>query len=194
MKPALSLILAGTLILAGNGLLGGLQLLRAQEGGQDPVAAPGGQDAVEGKLRPAGITPEMELAIGKGLQYLARTQGPEGSWRSAGSYGSYPVAMSALAGMVPVSCRASGICAGTFIMTSGMGERHHRAMKVDCPMLHRRQVVRKRLFARSPEGVAPVRCRGRRRCQRRAGYVKNTKCAAFSAKCVRIAASRRPPR
>jgi hypothetical protein len=71
---------------------------------QDPPASPqdpppAAQDVGEGKLRPPGITPEIELSIQKGLQYLARTQGPEGSWRSAGSYGSYPVAMSALAGM-----------------------------------------------------------------------------------------------
>ena len=49
------------------------------------------------KLRPRGITAKAERSIQRGLQYLARTQNRDGSWRSAGGYGSYPVAMTALA-------------------------------------------------------------------------------------------------
>ncbi len=47
---------------------------------------------------PKHITPKAEAAIGRGLKYLARTQGRDGAWRNQGRYGRYPVAMSALAG------------------------------------------------------------------------------------------------
>ncbi|MHC5039891.1 MAG: prenyltransferase/squalene oxidase repeat-containing protein, partial [Planctomycetota bacterium] len=59
-------------------------------------------------LRPAGgdipkrpdmITPKTEKAIEKGLKYLARNQCRDGSWRSEGMYGTYPTAMTGLAGM-----------------------------------------------------------------------------------------------
>lgn len=50
-------------------------------------------------LRPEGVTPEIERAIRGGLEFLERTQNSDGSWRSAGNYGSYPTAMTALAGM-----------------------------------------------------------------------------------------------
>ncbi len=56
-------------------------------------------DLSQDKLRPRGVTPKIELAIQKGLRYLARTQNRDGSWRNSGGYGSYPVAMSALAGV-----------------------------------------------------------------------------------------------
>ncbi len=51
------------------------------------------------RVRPEGVTQEIEAAIQRGLQYLARTQNPDGSWRSAGRRGTYPTAMTALAGM-----------------------------------------------------------------------------------------------
>ncbi len=50
-------------------------------------------------LRPESVSPEIHRAIQRGLQYLQRTQNSDGSWRSAGNYGSYPTAMTALAGM-----------------------------------------------------------------------------------------------
>ena len=49
--------------------------------------------------RPRHITPQAEEAIKKGLDYLARTQGRDGAWRNQTGYGTYPVAMSALAGV-----------------------------------------------------------------------------------------------
>jgi hypothetical protein len=47
---------------------------------------------------PKGITPEIDQSIKRGLQYLARTQNRDGSWRSAGGYGDYPCTMTSLAG------------------------------------------------------------------------------------------------
>ncbi len=65
------------------------------------VQGPAGPQA--DKLTPAGVTPEVEVAIRKGLGYLARTQNRDGSWRSTGGYGTYPVAMTALAGVALVA-------------------------------------------------------------------------------------------
>ncbi|HSW47215.1 MAG TPA: prenyltransferase/squalene oxidase repeat-containing protein [Phycisphaerae bacterium] len=46
---------------------------------------------------PPLITEETQQAIDRGLEYLARTQSREGSWRSQGIMGGHPVAMTALA-------------------------------------------------------------------------------------------------
>jgi squalene cyclase len=46
---------------------------------------------------PKWITPETQTSIDRGLAYLARTQDREGSWTNQSRYGSYPVAMTALA-------------------------------------------------------------------------------------------------
>jgi hypothetical protein len=51
------------------------------------------------KLRPRNVSPEIEKAIQKGLRFLARTQNRDGSWRTNGGAGAYPVAMTALAGV-----------------------------------------------------------------------------------------------
>ncbi|HOW72477.1 MAG TPA: terpene cyclase/mutase family protein [Phycisphaerae bacterium] len=48
---------------------------------------------------PPLVTPETQKAIDRGLEYLARTQSREGSWRDQGSMGQFPVAMTALAAM-----------------------------------------------------------------------------------------------
>jgi hypothetical protein len=48
--------------------------------------------------RPAGMTPEIERAIERGTAWLVAAQGRDGSWRSGGETGSFPVAMTALAG------------------------------------------------------------------------------------------------
>ncbi len=50
-------------------------------------------------VRPDLITPNAERAIELGRAYLARTQGRDGSWRTGTHYGSYPVTMTALAGL-----------------------------------------------------------------------------------------------
>jgi hypothetical protein len=54
--------------------------------------------AQQAELLPKGVSPEIARAIDRGLQFLARSQNRDGSWRSAGNYGNYPTAMTALAG------------------------------------------------------------------------------------------------
>lgn len=49
--------------------------------------------------RPEMINAETETAIERGLSFLARTQSRDGAWRTKGGYGSYPTAMTALAGL-----------------------------------------------------------------------------------------------
>ena len=81
----------------------------AQEGAPDKKAGPpvpkndshalDGLDLSGGKLLPKGVTPEIEQMIEKGLRFLARTQNRDGSWRSNGGGGAYPVAMTSLAGV-----------------------------------------------------------------------------------------------
>lgn len=48
---------------------------------------------------PPEVTPEIQAAIDRGLKYLARAQSQDGSWRTHGATGSYPTAMTALAGL-----------------------------------------------------------------------------------------------
>jgi len=53
---------------------------------------------------PSAMLPEMVTrktvkAIDRGLNYLAKTQRPDGSWLNSGGYGTYPAAMTALAGV-----------------------------------------------------------------------------------------------
>ena len=48
---------------------------------------------------PPGVTPKIHASIGRGLEWLKRNQGNDGSWRNTGGYGSYPAAMSGIAGM-----------------------------------------------------------------------------------------------
>jgi hypothetical protein len=55
--------------------------------------------AEEVPTRPSMITPEAEKTIEKGLLYLVKNQSRDGSWRSNGNSGSYPCAMTALAGL-----------------------------------------------------------------------------------------------
>jgi hypothetical protein len=49
--------------------------------------------------RPPLITEEAERAIEDGLAFLARSQARDGSWRTSAHYGTYPTAMTALAGL-----------------------------------------------------------------------------------------------
>lgn len=58
-----------------------------------------GVSAEEVPTRPSMITPEAEKAIENGLKYLVKSQSRDGSWRTNGNTGSYPCAMTALAGL-----------------------------------------------------------------------------------------------
>lgn len=49
--------------------------------------------------RPAEVTPEIEQSVARGLRYLAANQSSDGSWRTRGSAGGHPTAMTALAGL-----------------------------------------------------------------------------------------------
>jgi hypothetical protein len=48
---------------------------------------------------PRGVTKEIHEAAQRGLEWLSRNQANDGSWRNSGGYGSYPAAMTGLAGM-----------------------------------------------------------------------------------------------
>lgn len=52
---------------------------------------------------PPGVTKEIHEAVQRGLQWLARNQANDGSWRNAGGYGTYPAAMTGLAGMALIA-------------------------------------------------------------------------------------------
>jgi squalene cyclase len=71
------------------------------------LAAPSrAQDAAVPTL-PQGVTKETMQAIERGLAFLAREQNKDGSWRTGGGFGSYPVVMSALAGLALVASGSS---------------------------------------------------------------------------------------
>ena len=55
--------------------------------------------SLQDDLRPKFITAETVAAVKKGLDYLAGTQSPDGSWQSADDGSTYPLTMTALAGM-----------------------------------------------------------------------------------------------
>lgn len=59
--------------------------------------ARGGEPAVP--AFPPGATAETVRVIKRGLEFLKREQGKDGSLRSAGRFGSYPVSMTALGGL-----------------------------------------------------------------------------------------------
>lgn len=60
---------------------------------QDPPRAPIPQ------RDPPEVTTATRESIERGLQFLVRSQNRDGSWRTNGSVGSYPVAMTSLAGL-----------------------------------------------------------------------------------------------
>ncbi len=63
------------------------------------LAAPGEGQGEIIATQPKHITTQAHNAIRRGLEYLAREQKEDGSWRSAGNFGSYPVAMTGLAAL-----------------------------------------------------------------------------------------------
>lgn len=63
------------------------QIALAQDGVEIPAADP------------PEVTPAAKTAIERGLEYLARVQNRDGSWRTQGSTGNYPTAITALGGL-----------------------------------------------------------------------------------------------
>ena len=58
-----------------------------------------GSDQAVSAAAPSEITPAIRKAIERGAQYLVSTQNHDGSWRTNGGSGGYPVAMTSLAGL-----------------------------------------------------------------------------------------------
>jgi len=58
-----------------------------------------GSIAAQDVRYPPGVTKEVHEAIQRGLSWLSRNQANDGSWRNSGGYGTYPAAMTGLAGM-----------------------------------------------------------------------------------------------
>jgi squalene cyclase len=82
--------------------------------------------AQEVRARPAGVDERIEHAIQRGLEYLVRTQNRDGSWRASGGYGTYPTAMTGLAG-IAILCSGSTPTRG----------RHWRAVRDSAEFLLR---------------------------------------------------------
>ncbi len=62
-----------------------------------PAAAPAEKESRE--LYPEHMNAKVQKAIVKGLDYLAKTQGPDGNWPNGRDGAAYPISMTALAGM-----------------------------------------------------------------------------------------------
>ncbi len=60
------------------------------------LQVPGGLRA--GPRLPEHVTPEIEHAMRSGTSFLVRTQNRDGAWNNMGGWGSYPTAMTTLAG------------------------------------------------------------------------------------------------
>jgi len=63
------------------------------------VGAAGARAEPPSALLPDMINAKTVKAVERGLNYLAKTQRPDGSWLNQGGYGTYPAAMTALAGL-----------------------------------------------------------------------------------------------
>jgi len=53
----------------------------------------------QGARHPRGVTSEIRAAIARGQSWLTSNQATDGGWRNGGGYGTYPAAMTSLAGM-----------------------------------------------------------------------------------------------
>lgn len=86
-------------IALGAALLNVVGSAAAQDAGSPPAQpAPADAAAIPGEA-PPDITPATKTAIEKGLKYLVSVQNRDGSWRTNGSTGGYPTAMTSLAGL-----------------------------------------------------------------------------------------------
>jgi len=63
------------------------------------AVAPAARADAPSPILPDMVTRQTVKAIDRGLNYLAKTQRPNGGWLNSGGYGTYPSAMTALAGL-----------------------------------------------------------------------------------------------
>jgi len=90
VKFGLTIAVASLIVLAAAVLPFWPALVRTSDAA--PPAAPS-------VVLPDMIEPKTVKAIGRGLEYLRKTQRPDGSWLNQGGYGTYPAVMTSLAGM-----------------------------------------------------------------------------------------------
>ncbi len=74
-------------------------LLRAATSVVFAVLSVGAVATAQEKAYPPLVDQKIARGVKNGLEWLARNQGPDGSWRNEGGYGTYPAAMTGLAGM-----------------------------------------------------------------------------------------------
>lgn len=84
------------------GLMAATSVAQTPPAGGEKPAAPRAA-AASRAADPAEITPRIRQAIDRGLDFLASQQLRDGSWRSTGGSGAYPVAMTSLAGLALLS-------------------------------------------------------------------------------------------
>jgi hypothetical protein len=63
------------------------------------AVAPAARADAPSPILPDMVTRKTVKAVDRGLNYLAKTQRPNGGWLNSGGYGTYPSAMTALAGL-----------------------------------------------------------------------------------------------
>lgn len=92
-------------LVAGGLLLAGLSVGAPYSGAQTSQSSSrqASQPTELMPQEPPEITPAVRTAIGRGLKFLASTQNRDGSWRTDGASGAYPVAMTSLAGIALLS-------------------------------------------------------------------------------------------
>ncbi len=95
-RTPLRCVLLGIAGVAGLGQMAAVARGPEAAGGRN--AAPGA-GAITIPAAPPEITPATKTAIERGLRYLASVQNRDGSWRTNGAIGGYPVAMTSLAGL-----------------------------------------------------------------------------------------------
>ena len=68
-----------------------------------PRGAPTARAAAPGPVLPDMVDRDTVRAIGRGINYLVKTQRRDGSWLNSGGYGMYPAVMTSLASMALVA-------------------------------------------------------------------------------------------
>ena len=85
---------------------------------------------------PPGVTPEIHACIQRGLTWLSQNMANDGSWRNSGGYGSYPAAMTGLAGMALVASGSTPTRGSLLERGAQVGE----LLDEECRCQHRRDL------------------------------------------------------